>query len=63
MNINGINKKNKFYTCKSRYNNFKNYKNNYYNNKFNFNSLLEIEKFLYNFKNACKCINLYNFFK
>lgn len=38
-------------------------KNNFNNNKFNLNCLFEIENFLCNFKNACKCINLYKFFK
>lgn len=39
-----------------------NNKNNF-NNKFDLNSLYEIENFLCTFKNTCKCINFYKFFK
>lgn len=67
MNINGYKKNNcsynnlnnKYY-CK---NNFKNCCNNCCNNKFNINNLYEIEKFLCDLRNTCRCIKFYKFLK
>jgi len=59
MNINGFNKQNKYYLNNKKCN----YCKNTCNAKFNFQNLFEVENFLCNFKNACKCINFCKFFK
>lgn len=63
MNINGYKKNNCHFNNLNNKNCCKKNFNNCCNNKFNLNCLFEIENFLCNFKNACKCINLYKFFK
>ena len=63
MNINGYNKKNKYYYNKCNNNIY--LKNNYYCNNINsaLSSLLEVENFLCNLKKISKCLNLYKFLK
>ena len=56
MNINGYKKNN---CC--NYNNKKCNNNSFISNKLN--CLFEVEHFLCNFNNVCKCINLYKIFK
>ena len=59
MNINGFNKQNKNFLNNKKCNCCK----NNCNSKFNFQNLFEIENFLCNFRNACRCIKFSKFFK
>lgn len=64
MYINGYNKNKFCYNNLNKKNICK--KNNCFNkkcNNFNLNCFFEIENFLCNFKNICKGIKLYKFFK